>query len=110
MTEEQHHARLQGPLLAQLHRIAKAHKGKIPLHGRLFRQWMHYAFPQECPFAHRAGSVQAKSPAEFGDDYLVKPAEVKKHTKVASKRPTDMSDASVDGLWASQLEGEDEEL
>ncbi|OLP24478.1 hypothetical protein AK812_SmicGene48940, partial [Symbiodinium microadriaticum] len=21
-----------------------------PLHGRLFAQWMHYAFPHECPY------------------------------------------------------------
>merc|ERR1719321_1932155 len=99
MTEEHHHARLQGPLLAQLHRVAKAHKGKIPLHGRLFGQWMHYAFPQECPFAHRAGSVQAKSPLEFGvDEYLVKPSDVKKHIKKAKKHPKDVSDSSVDGL------------
>jgi len=110
MTEEADHGRFQGNLLDQLDKIAKTHQGKVPLHGRLFRQWMHYAFPQECPFAHRAGSVQAKSPTEFGDDYLVKPSEVKKHTKVARNRTTDLSDASVDGLWASQLEGEDEEL
>lgn len=110
MTEEDDHVRFQGPLLEQLDRIAKAHRGKIPLHGRLFGQWMHHAFPRECPFAHRAGSVQAKAPLEFGDDYLVTPSEVKKHVKEAKNRRHDLSDTSVDGLWASQLEAEDEEL
>jgi len=102
--------RLQGNLLEHLHHIASAHQGKIPLHGRLFKQWMHYAFPQECPYVHRAGSVQAKSPSEFGEDYLVKPAEVKKHTKAAKKHAKDTSEALVKGLWASQLEADDEEL
>merc|ERR1719335_1631844 len=110
MTEEDDHIRFQGALLEQLDRIAKAHRGKIPLHGRLFGQWMHHAFPRECPFAHRAGSVQAKAPLEFGDDYLVTPSEVKKHVKEAKNRRRDLSDTSVDGLWASQLEAEDEEL
>merc|ERR1719207_84794 len=76
MTEDgEQEERLVGTLARQLDQIAKKHKGKIPLHGRLFGQWMHYAFPQECPFAHRAGTVQAKSPMEFGNEYLVKPSE-----------------------------------
>merc|ERR1719198_1029678 len=106
MTLGDEHARFQGNLLEQLHQIANKHQGKIPLHGRLFRQWMHYAFPQECPYAHRAGSVQSKSPIEFGDEYLVKATEVKKHTKAIKKQATD---ASVEELWASQIEAEDEE-
>eukprot|EP00746_Dinoflagellata_sp_MGD_P161300 gnl/MRDRNA2_/MRDRNA2_88390_c0_seq1.p1 gnl/MRDRNA2_/MRDRNA2_88390_c0~~gnl/MRDRNA2_/MRDRNA2_88390_c0_seq1.p1 ORF type:complete len:556 (+),score=120.68 gnl/MRDRNA2_/MRDRNA2_88390_c0_seq1:83-1750(+) len=110
MTVEDEHGRFQGNLLEQLHQIANKHRGKIPLHGRLFRQWMHYAFPQECPYAHRAGSVQSKSPLEFGDEYLVKPTEVKMHTKAAKKHAKDTSETSVEDLWVSQLEAEDEEL
>merc|ERR550537_644654 len=29
----------------------------IPLHGRLFAQWLHYAFPHECPYPHMSGTV-----------------------------------------------------
>merc|ERR1719428_2023852 len=36
--------------------IAGLHKGKVPLHGRLFSQWMHYAFPHECPYPHMSDS------------------------------------------------------
>lgn len=39
-------------LASKLHRIAERHDGEVPLHGRLFAQWMHYAFPYECPFPH----------------------------------------------------------
>merc|ERR1719387_1760329 len=28
--------------------IEAGHGGRIPLHGRLFSQWMHHAFPREC--------------------------------------------------------------
>lgn len=42
-------------LAAQLERIAAANGGQVPLHSRLFAQWLHYAFPRECPFPHKAG-------------------------------------------------------
>jgi len=55
-------------LRAQLQEIAEAHHGKIPLHGRLFAQWLHFVFPTECPFPHKSGSVSGLSPKEFGND------------------------------------------
>eukprot|EP00928_Gymnodinium_smaydae_P032312 TRINITY_DN23439_c0_g2_i2.p1 TRINITY_DN23439_c0_g2~~TRINITY_DN23439_c0_g2_i2.p1 ORF type:complete len:563 (-),score=52.40 TRINITY_DN23439_c0_g2_i2:205-1893(-) len=36
-------------LLQRLNDTA-VHGGRILLHGRLFSQWMHYAYPRECPF------------------------------------------------------------
>merc|ERR1719297_394660 len=36
-------------LVDKLWAIAERHKGKVPLHARLFAQWMHFAFPGECP-------------------------------------------------------------
>jgi len=44
-------------LLARLDEIASHHGGLVPLHGRLFMQWMHYAYPRECPFPHAAGTT-----------------------------------------------------
>eukprot|EP00932_Pfiesteria_piscicida_P008222 SRR837773.18563.p2 GENE.SRR837773.18563~~SRR837773.18563.p2 ORF type:complete len:348 (-),score=127.82 SRR837773.18563:67-993(-) len=41
---------LSAPLLERLDEIAGRHGGSVPLHGRLFAQWMHYAFPNECPY------------------------------------------------------------
>lgn len=35
-------------LVRRLEDIAKLHGGGVPLHGRLFQQWMHHAFPGEC--------------------------------------------------------------
>lgn len=46
-------ARLRGPegpaLEERLHAIASRNGGEVPLHGRLFEQWLHFAFPRECP-------------------------------------------------------------
>jgi hypothetical protein len=30
--------------------IAKRSDGEVPLHGRLFAQWLHFAFPHQCPY------------------------------------------------------------
>jgi len=41
---------LSSSLLARLDDVAKSNEGRVPLHGRLFAQWMHHAFPRECSF------------------------------------------------------------
>jgi hypothetical protein len=46
-------------LADKLQAIADRHSGLVPLHGRLFAQWMHYAFPSECPYPHIAESQAA---------------------------------------------------
>merc|ERR1719188_1682577 len=33
-----------------MHAIAAKHGGAVPLHGRQFAQWLHFAFPLACPF------------------------------------------------------------
>jgi hypothetical protein len=109
-TEEEDRGRFFEQLEQQLHRIAKVHRGKIPLHGRLFGQWMHHAFPRECPFPHRAGSIQAKAPLEFGDEYLVTEEEISRHVKVAQKRQGRADASLVDNVWDAELEVDDEEL
>merc|ERR1719493_280115 len=47
------------PMRRRLDDIAGRHGGSIPLHGRLFAQWMHHAFPNECPFPHMSGSLES---------------------------------------------------
>jgi len=59
---------LSGWLLQRLDEVASHHNGQVPLHGRLFAQWMHYAFPRECPYPHAHGE-----------------AELVRHGKIASK-------------------------
>merc|ERR1719336_2014075 len=41
---------LSETLVDKLWAIADRHSGKVPLHARLFAQWMHFAFPSECTY------------------------------------------------------------
>jgi len=52
-------------LLSKLDDIGSTHGGSVQLHGRLFGQWMHHAFPRECPFPHVAGSFTPRTPDEW---------------------------------------------
>merc|ERR1719401_90558 len=51
-------------LQRRLGEIAMHHGGLVPLHGRLFAQWLHYAYPRECQFPHVAGTVNPIRPED----------------------------------------------
>jgi len=44
-------------LVQRLSEVASHHGGVVPLHGRLFAQWMHHAYPRECQFPHLSGTT-----------------------------------------------------
>jgi len=92
-------------LAGQLQRIASSHGGKVPLHGRLFAQWLHYVFPRECPFPHVGGTATAMTPSQFGQGYIATDAEMKQHAENASGVP-----AEEDLEWMSQWTQEEELL
>jgi hypothetical protein len=52
-------------LLGHLDAIAALHDGVVPLHGRLFAQWMHHAYPRECPYPHMTGTTRQQSVNEW---------------------------------------------
>jgi len=52
---------LASVLVPKLEEVAKYHGGVVPLHGRLFAQWMHFAFPQECVYPHVSGTAKVMS-------------------------------------------------
>jgi len=49
----------------QLLKIAEYHSGKVPIHGRLFMQWMHMVYPRECAFPQLAGTTKPMAPEEW---------------------------------------------
>lgn len=51
-------------LLQRLDDIAKHHGGRVPLHGRLFTQWMHFAYPRECSYPHVSGVMEGQRPED----------------------------------------------
>eukprot|EP00931_Biecheleriopsis_adriatica_P049063 TRINITY_DN28371_c0_g1_i2.p1 TRINITY_DN28371_c0_g1~~TRINITY_DN28371_c0_g1_i2.p1 ORF type:complete len:628 (+),score=106.36 TRINITY_DN28371_c0_g1_i2:22-1884(+) len=56
---------LEQKLLERLQSVARKSGGRVPLHGRLFAQWMHHAFPRECPYPHEAGVTNPQTPDEW---------------------------------------------
>merc|ERR1719367_576374 len=56
---------LSASLLTRLGEIADHHHGLVPLHGRFFAQWMHHAYPLECPYPHGAGTVSPLTADEW---------------------------------------------
>lgn len=56
---------IAGSLLQRLEEIAAGHNGMVPIHSRLFAQWMHHIYPRECPYPHVTGTADAKLPADF---------------------------------------------
>merc|ERR1719343_957161 len=54
------------PLLrSRLNEIAQHHGGVVLLHGRLFAQWMHLAYPRECNYPHLTGTTYKKTMEEW---------------------------------------------
>merc|ERR1740121_1031499 len=64
--------------------------GKVPIHGRMFAQWMHHAYPRECPFPHFSGSTNPLFLEEWiketGKDYQVSPQELHQHASMPAPR------------------------
>mmetsp|Transcript_4131 Transcript_4131/g.7581 ORF Transcript_4131/g.7581 Transcript_4131/m.7581 type:complete len:657 (-) Transcript_4131:68-2038(-) len=56
---------LSSALLQRLEEVAGANNGQVPLHGRLFAQWMHHAYPRECPYPHEFGTTSPQTPDEW---------------------------------------------
>jgi len=50
---------LSASLRRKLDLIAEQHDGHVPLHGRMFAQFMHHAFPNECPQPRAPGAMEA---------------------------------------------------
>jgi len=87
---------LSATLKTRLLEIASHHKDMIPLHGRLFAQWLHYAFPRECPYPHMPGTV---STAASGDS--VTKDEVLQHIKSEAGRRAPSPEAGQ-SMWNPQ--------
>jgi len=77
---------LSPTLLGRLDEAAAVHGGTVQLHGRLFGQWMHNAFPRECPFPHVSGATNPSTPDEWmsekGQDSFASKSEMRKYAEM----------------------------
>jgi len=74
---------LSALMLHRLNSIAASHSGLVPLHGRLFAQWLHHAYPRECPYPHVAGTTHPQDTDDWlkntGLDYTASAADMARH-------------------------------
>jgi len=93
-------------LLSRLGEIAAEHGGSVPLHGRLFAQWMHHAFPHECPYPHVSGSTKVLTADEFGADSTATNEEMTAHVERAAteSRMTGYKEEIPDMPWSFEEE------
>jgi len=78
-------------LVNRLDDAAAEHGGSVQIHGRMFAQWMHHAFPRECPFPHVSGSITPVTPDEWldskGNDGYATREEMLHYTQKAPLKP-----------------------
>jgi len=66
---------LHESLESQLRAIAEQSNGRVHLHGRLFAQWLHHAFPNECPYPWIPANVEVSQVKYWGNDKHMASAE-----------------------------------
>jgi len=99
---------LTASLLGRLDEVATRNGGSVPLHGRLFAQWMHHAFPNECPYPHVSGSTAPKKPdewmAERQADPMVTADERSQHTEGTARSHAISDDGEPLLQWDAEEE------
>merc|ERR1719162_934818 len=75
---------LSTTLRTRLDKIAADHGGSVQLHSHLFAQWMHHAYPRECPFPHMSGTTSQDSADDWEEAAVASPEELKQFTSVAN--------------------------
>ena len=58
-------------LVSGLHEITSTYFGSVPLHGRLFAQWMHHAYPRECPYPYVTGEGSPLAPDKWMEEIFL---------------------------------------
>ena len=97
---------LEGVLADQLQKVAESHGGRVPVHGRLFAQWMHYAFPRECPFPHKTGAFaqHTLTPGAFGGGYIASKDEMHEHASATLDNVAEGKDEDWMTQWSEEEE------
>jgi len=97
---------LSAALVARLGEVAASNGGRVPLHGRLFAQWMHHAYPRECEYPHLAGKtspLDVYDMEQAGGEILVTPGEMQ--SRASAKRRKTAPVESVPWVHREELLG-----
>merc|ERR1719362_924779 len=102
---------LSAELRSLLDEVASHHRGLVPLHGRLFGQWMHHAYPRECPYPHKAGTTKPVGVDEWelerGADAAIATDDEMQH-HVTSEPTTEVAILDLGSLGSARWGGEND--
>jgi len=77
---------LSSVMMHRLNAIAASHDGRVPLHGRLFAQWLHHAYPRECPYPHLSGQTRPLQTEDWtrvtGQEVTASPSAMARHAGI----------------------------
>jgi len=98
-------------MLHRLNSIAAGHSGVVPIHGRLFAQWLHHAYPRECPYPHVAGRTRPQDTEDWlkstGLNFVASEADMARHAGSDSsswKQPGSASRPLESAPWSYEEE------
>jgi len=95
-------------LVHRLEEIALRSGGLVPLHGRLFAQWMHHAYPRECPYPHVSGTTAPQTPLDFKEQSQQSPvatrADMQSWVEAAKSHPSDADNSDECTEWSQHEE------
>ena len=94
---------LSEELKSRLQDVAEEHNGKVPLHGRLFAQWLHHAYPRECPFPHVAGKTNPMTADEWMQTRQ-QSVSASKYDMLKVVESSTMSDSKLEVPWMKEEE------
>jgi len=94
-------------LVSKLRLVSEQNSGEVPLHGRLFAQWLHLAFPHDCPFPHIAEGTELRAHDWLGGKAIASAGERDSHVKSVLGNETSSADQD---LGPSSAGWSDEEL
>jgi len=81
--------------------IAERHSGEVPLHGRLFAQWLHFAFPHECNFPAILENADVLSTSQWHSaSYSASKEDRMSLTLAADVSAVDAGYVEVEALWS----------
>jgi hypothetical protein len=92
-------------LAEKLNVIAERNGGEVPLHGRLFAQWLHHAFPNECPYPHITENAAVLTPSHWHSKKAAAPKA--ERAALAKSAPTSATESDME---ASELQWSDTEV
>jgi len=90
---------LSPSMTSRLDMIADQNEGTIPIHGRLFGQWLHYAFPHECPLP--VSGVNALTPSAWLNGAAIGTS-TERDTHIQTSDELELSGQQVTTEWTDE--------